>query len=108
MSILTQGNSGMSQKALQDYYSRLRGGDDKKPSKVRVVREEDGTYSTYTEKGWWKKKRFTTGSKTYWEAKEKHKERVRQVVRMKWQPKRKAPHMRGTNSFLLGTSRDRR
>jgi hypothetical protein len=81
MTVLDQSNSRGGNWA--EYY-RNRRREYKKTPTVYTKREPDGTWSSFTRKGWYKKKRFTTGSKTPYEAKAKHKEKLKLLEGLRW------------------------
>ncbi len=82
-----------------DYYRRLHARDEKKTPRIYVKREPDGSWSSFTRKGWWKKKRFTTGSKTPYEAKERHKKKLEMLKQMRWGNQKARKRLRTVDHF---------
>lgn len=90
MSVINQINSSGGD--WSDYYRRLHSGDDKpRGPKIYTKREADGTWSSFTRNGWWQKKRFTTGSRTPYEAQDKHRKKIETLKRID-RDKRKPLH----------------
>lgn len=82
MSILSQALSRGGD--FTDYYRRLHARDEKKTPTIYVKRNSEGLWDSYTRKGWYKKKRFTVGSKTPYEAKKRHKKKLEMLKQIRW------------------------
>jgi hypothetical protein len=87
MSVINQVNSSGGN--FTEYYRRIHSRDTKKTPTIYVKREPDGSWSSFTRKGWWKKRRFTTGSRTPYEAKEKHRKKLKLLEGFRWGKARK-------------------